>query len=90
VGRCAHARARAARLTCLTVRWPRYPPSFVLCYLLPAYSSYKALRTGSRKAVIKLLMYWTVLSIFKGGEVFCDFFLGWYVHACMCVCLRRV
>ena len=52
--------------------------SFVLCYLLPAYSSYKALRTGSRKAVIKLLMYWTVLSVFKGAEAFADVFLGWY------------
>ena len=59
----------------------RISTSFVLCYLLPAYSSYKALRTGSRKAVIKLLMYWTVLSVFKGGEVFSDFFLGWSVAA---------
>jgi len=82
--RASHNQARLNHVWADAERRPlccRSPSSFVLCYLLPAYSSYKALRTGSRKAVIKLLMYWTVLSVFKGGEYFSDLFLGWCVTA---------
>lgn len=49
----------------------------LVAYTYPAYSSFLALKNRDVVAVRRWLLYWTVLGIVRGGEIFTDSFLSW-------------
>ena len=45
--------------------------------LLPAYRSYKAIKSKNVREYVKWMMYWIVFALFTTMETFADLFLSW-------------
>ena len=45
--------------------------------LLPAYQSYKAIKSKNLREYVKWMMYWIVFALFTTMETFADLFISW-------------